>query len=409
MSSCRRRGLNRERLDDAESLLASLESKHGSTEEKDTDDDDVESVATKNWAPKRRDAPRMGVEFGRDFEWVLKEKSMRTHSKPTLLVLLLGILFFSSPVFGQEEEKAKAKKHFEAGKNLMKVDEYDDASEHFKKSVKIFPTKAAMLNLANCYMALHDFHHALNWYQRLKFKYKKSLGEDLLEVVNEHIREIKSMSVKLKIKVKQNGATVKVDGRDMGVSPLTSYIIVAPGEHSVEVSLSGHKVFRGKPKAVLGAQTVLEIDLPRLGAQKPAPESVAQVAPVTRPPIEQEKRKKRRKRLSPVPFIMTTGATIAAGISWIGVDTKVTSIYNVEKENQTDALKERAEKLQKADGALLGFTIGGVVASFVVFLFTDFKKGSEQKTPDDDADFKLGSIAPVVMNRGGGVAMGGSF
>ena len=339
----------------------------------------------------------------------MKDKSIRIHGKLTFLWLLLGILFFSSSAFGQEEEKEKAKKHFEAGKNLMKVEEYDDASEHFKKSVDHFPTKAAMLNLANCYMALHDYHHALKSYQRLKFKYKKALGEDLLEVVNEHIRTIKSMSAKLKIKVKQSGATVKVDGREMGVSPMTSYVIVAPGEHSVEVSLSGHKAFRGKPKAVLGAQTVLEIDLPRLGEPKPSAASVAWAAPVTRPPIEQEKKKKRRKPLSPVPFIMTAGATLSVGIPWIGVDAKVKAIHDVEKENQTESLKERGERLQKVDGALLGFTVGGVVASFVVFLFTDFKKDSEHKTTDDGADFKLGSVAPVMMNGGGGVEMGGSF
>ena len=334
---------------------------------------------------------------------------MGINGKLAFLGLLLGILFFSSSVYGQEEEKEKSKKHFEAGKNLMKVDEYDAASEHFEKSVKIFPTKAAMLNLANCYLALHDYHHALKWYQRLKFKYKKALGEDLLEVVNEHIREIKSMSSKLKIKVKQNGATVKVDGRKMGTSPLTSYVIVAPGEHSVEVSLSGHKVFRGKPKAVLGAQTVLEIDLPRLSAPKPASAPVARAAPVTRPLVKKEKKKKRRKRLSPVPFIMTVGATFSVGIPWIGVDAKVKAIHDVEKENQTESLKGRAERLQKVDGALLGFTIGGVVASFVVFLFTDFKKESEHKTPGNGDDVKLGSISPVVMNGGGGVAMGGTF
>ena len=211
---------------------------------------------------------------------------MRRRSKPALVGLLLGILFFSSSAFGQEEEKAKAKKHFEAGKSLMKVEDYDTASGQFEKSVKLYPTKAAMLNLANCYLALNDYHHALKWYRHLKFKYKDSLGEELLEAVNKHIKEIKSMSAKLKIDVKQNGATVKVDGDEVGVSPMTSYVIVAPGEHSVEVSLSGHKLFRGKPKAVVGAQTVLEIDLPKLGASKPASASIALAAPVTRPPVK---------------------------------------------------------------------------------------------------------------------------
>ncbi len=365
---------------------------------------------------------------------------MRTHGKPAFLVLLLGILFFSSPVYGREEEKEKSRKHFEAGKSLMKLEDYDTASEQFKKSVDLFPTKAAMLNLANCHMALHDYHNALKWYRQMKFKYKDSLGEDLLEAVNEHIREIKAMSARLKIDVKQNGATVKVDGKEVGVSPLTSYVIVAPGEHSVEVSLSGHKAFRGKPKAVLGAQTVLEIYLAKLGALKPASVSVAWAAPVTKPLVKKEKKKKkrekrkkkdksktiaqsskktekpkmnddkkRRKRLPPVPFIITAGATLAVGISWIAVDAEVKSTYDAAKENQIEALKEEGEKLQKVDGALLGFTLGGVVASFVVFLFTDFKKESERKTPGAGAGVKLGSIAPVVMNGGGGVALGGTF
>ncbi len=363
---------------------------------------------------------------------------MGTNRKPVFLVLLLGILFFSSSVFSQEEDKAKAKKHFEAGKSLMKLEDYDTASGQFKKSVKLFPTKAAMFNLANCYMALHDYHHALNWYRQLKFKYKDSLGEDLLDAVNEHIREIELLTAKLKIDVKQDGATVKVDGKEVGKSPLTSYVIVAPGKHSVEVSLSGHKVFRGKPKAVLGSQTVLEVDLPKLGASKVASASVARAAPVTKPPIKQvEKKKKkkhtqekaneellpspygktekpkmndekkRRNRLSPVPFIITTGATLAFGLSWIAVDAKVTSKYDAAEANQSESLKEEGEKLQKVDGALLGFTLGGVAASLVLLYFTGFKKESEQKKPADRV--KLGSIAPVVMNNGGGVAMGGSF
>ena len=352
-----------------------------------------------------------------------------------LCILLASLVSLAD----ETEDKEQARRHFEAGKSLMKVDDYETATVQFEKSVELFPTKAAMLNLANCYLALHDYHNALEWYQRLKFKYKESLGDDLMAVVNEHIREIGQLAAKLKITADPIGSTVLVDGKEVGTTPLTSYVIVAPGKHSIVIAKTGFVTFRKEATTRLGSTTLIETKLVRPGSPPVAEKSFrpkpveawpsARIEPAPEKQKKTAKRKKKtavaksapkkkrqtapsasKKKLSKVPFYISGGTTLALGVAWVAVDIKTKSLYDMAKAEQNLDLKIKGERLQNVDGVLLGFTLAGLAATATLAFFTNFKAEKEEpKERTSASKVNLGGIVPFATDSGGGVHMAASF
>ncbi len=142
---------------------------------------------------------------------------------------------------GHANDKKNAKKHFKVGVSLLKVEDFKSAAAEFEASVKLYPTMTGLFNLANCYRALHDYQKTLATLERLKADYGDDLDGDMKSTVDEMESEILEMMGQLKISVTQKGATVKVDGKAVGESPLPRPVLVSPGSHSIEIVLSGYK------------------------------------------------------------------------------------------------------------------------------------------------------------------------
>ena len=140
----------------------------------------------------------------------------------------------------EEEARREAKRHFKAGLSFLKAEDFDAAAAELELSVKIFTNKNNLYNLANCYRALHRYGEALAFFERVLDEFPKKLGKEMRDDIQAQIKEINDLVARLTIEVNLDGASVELNDKPAGTSPLKAPLIVAPGEYTVTVSLDGH-------------------------------------------------------------------------------------------------------------------------------------------------------------------------
>jgi len=217
-----------------------------------------------------------------------------THATTLIVAFALGTPFFAFaakalPTLAQvgsasasgssaspDDKKKEAKEHFDKGYALMQEEAWDAALAEFTVSLSLFPTKNGRRNAADCLRALGRFDEALAMYEMLLKEHGSALSPAEVESANKKIAELKALTGTLVITSNVEGATVVVDGRERGKTPLSGPIVVAAGTRVVRVSKEGYLPFEAKPivagKASVSVDAKLEA-LARSGRLKVVEES----------------------------------------------------------------------------------------------------------------------------------------
>lgn len=162
-----------------------------------------------------------------------------------------------------EAKKNEGKDHFIKGVELMQAEHWDAALVEFNASLALFPTKNARKNAATCLRQLGRFSEALDEYELLLRDYSGQLTPADLDLVNKAIADLKSVTGFIAIESAVAGATVVIDSKPRGVTPLPP-VRVGQGTHTIRVIKEGYVPFE-TTAPVLGKQTVkIEAELPVL-------------------------------------------------------------------------------------------------------------------------------------------------
>ncbi len=319
----------------------------------------------------------------------------------TVLVLCLSAL---SSAAGEKDE---AKKHFNAGQKLRLMEDYDAAATEFELSVRLYPTKNALFNLANCYKAMHRYDKALEMYERLLAEFGDKLKPEMKTATNADIATLRSLLGELTIQVNVPGATIVVDGREAGKSPLTDPVILSPGEHIIDVSQEGMEPAQRKIVMVAGEKITSSFALQAvappvadppieqkepIGPPQPAAEStppIAQPSPLepTTPPAGLTQQVELESGGLSVLFWIGAGSTLAVGAGggvfwWLAL--KERNSFNVANEeydpdsssmDDWEAIDQHAKKANMYNIIALGASIGAgvLLAGTVVVLIRDIR------------------------------------
>ena len=175
--------------------------------------------------------------------------------------MVVVLVMSSTAVAGDKEE---AKRLFESGLKLMKVDDFAAAAANFERSSALYPTQNSLFNLANCYKAMQRYEGALNIFKRLREQFGGKLKPEIQEASAHQEAEIRSIVATLILKVEPQSAKVVVDGRELTAGAATAPLLLAPGDHNIEASLAGYRTLRRSVRLVSGAQrsesVVLEVE-----------------------------------------------------------------------------------------------------------------------------------------------------
>jgi hypothetical protein len=154
-----------------------------------------------------------------------------------------------------DAKKNEAKEHFVKGVDLMQLEQWDAALVEFNASLALFATRNARKNAATCLRQLGRFAEALDEYELLLKEYGGQLSPQDLDFVNKSIADLKNVTGFIVIETSVAGATVVIDSKPRGTTPLPGPVRVGQGTHTIRVIKEGYIPFE-TTSPVLGKQTV---------------------------------------------------------------------------------------------------------------------------------------------------------
>jgi len=312
-----------------------------------------------------------------------------------LTVAIVAALMLAARL-ASADEKADAKKHFEAGKALFNAEDFKGAVVEFEESIRLFKTKSAIFNLANCYKGLKRYSESLASLKLLEGEFGKSIDAEMKSAVATIRKEIESTTGTLEVRVDQVGSSVFVDGELVGVSPLSSPLLLGSGYHEVRAELQGKLPVVEKVKLISGDK--LEITMSVANAASPPVQ-----APAGGMPVERSGQSGRRSpallAVSIVGTALTVGLGVAGGVFWSktanssddynrglkiygDLDPDGSDYDELEEQVHDDIIRVRDE-VEKNNRAAVGLTVGAGVAAAasVVFWILYAKSGEETAEP----------------------------
>jgi hypothetical protein len=161
----------------------------------------------------------------------------------------------ASSIGDVDKRKDVAKEHFLKGVDLMDKQAWDAALAEFMVALVAYPTSNTRKNAALCLQKLQRFDEALEmWQARLK-QFGPQLTPAEMDASNKAILELKPLVGYLEIECDTDGASVVIDGRERGRTPLGVPVIVSAGTRLVRIVKEGFVPFEAKP-SVAGKATV---------------------------------------------------------------------------------------------------------------------------------------------------------
>ncbi|MBW2454753.1 MAG: PEGA domain-containing protein [Deltaproteobacteria bacterium] len=306
------------------------------------------------------------------------------------------------------DDKYDAQKHFKAGVSLQKVEDFEAAIAAFESSLRLYPSKGAMFNLANCLRATHRYGEALKVLQRLDLEYGRALDPAMRAAVDRQLEELRNLTAALVVQVDQAGAEVMVDGKVIGHTPLPEELWLSPGSHTIEVRLEGYEPAKVQVELVPREQTTRQITLEQATSapappppDKPQPDGDPAPEPPLPPPDEGTGPLTTAGWITGAVGLAALAGGAVTGIWALSVDGDLADACtdgNCPVDRGTDI--DRLDTLTTTTNVLLPlgatFTAAGIVMLLV----------DQPTSPRSDDAPRLGlSLGPGLF----GIAMGGRF
>jgi hypothetical protein len=160
---------------------------------------------------------------------------------------------------------AEAKKNFEVGLKLYKDGLVKEALAAFLAANKIAARASVLRNIGQCQRDLHDFAAAYETYIDLLERFRPSMKPAEVKDTERALDELSLLTGTIAIDAPESGATVTIDEKEVGTTPLPGPVRVNLGAHTVNVAKSGFEPFskqvtiQGKDQLTLEAKLEKEI------------------------------------------------------------------------------------------------------------------------------------------------------
>ena len=156
-----------------------------------------------------------------------------------------------------------ARSHFELGLSHFDHEEWDAALAEFSKSRELLPSKSNTKNAAICLRKVHRNDEALAMFEALLREFRDLSPTDRA-IAEREIEDLRRSLATVTIEGAPAGASVSVDGRDRGRTPLAAPIRLSTGQHSIRVTLEGALPFETQVLLSDRQNALVRVQLARL-------------------------------------------------------------------------------------------------------------------------------------------------
>jgi hypothetical protein len=170
---------------------------------------------------------------------------------------------------GSEQRKAQAASKYEQGVAAYLGEHYADAVRFFLEADAIEPSAALSFNIARAYERLDDDAATLRWYRNyVRLAPQGPKASEVQESINRLSAALAKKGIQqITVQSTPAGATVAIDERALGVTPLT--VELRPGSHHVLLTLRSFSDLA--QDFSLEASTPLDLSLDLKAAPSPPP------------------------------------------------------------------------------------------------------------------------------------------
>lgn len=168
----------------------------------------------------------------------------------------------------------EADDHFEQGKAALKRGAWTVACERFRFSLQLDPTPSSHIKVARCHerdaaprLAWHEYQQAL---EKLRSRPRDRHSQELLDLVTSAQAVLAKKLGTLRVAFSQvvSEAGIVIDGQPVTPQAAQSGIVLDPGQHRVEASVTNYRIEPVHVELAAGEQRTVRIEL---GASDPAP------------------------------------------------------------------------------------------------------------------------------------------
>jgi len=199
--------------------------------------------------------------------------------KATLVGLsLLGLaLMAGHPVVAAESDpKAEALQHYELGMTHVNNKAYGEAIAEFNRAYELSQDFAVLYDIGQSYIAIDEPARAIKVLKQYLADGGKGVASARRKEVEEEIARQEARVATVLVHSEREGAMVKVDGADVGKTPLPEGLQLNAGTHLVAVTLDGYQVWEQRLQLVGGDRRNLEVVFVPV---ETAPEAATPAAP----------------------------------------------------------------------------------------------------------------------------------
>jgi hypothetical protein len=135
----------------------------------------------------------------------------------------------------------QAKLDYEAGRILFNDEDYSGALVKFQRAFEQAGDLRLLWNMAVCEKNLRHYAAVLRLLERYRREGEATMTQLQRAEVNEVLQTVQMLVSSARITVSENGATVSIDDRPVGQTPLAEPILVDLGQHRITVAKPGFR------------------------------------------------------------------------------------------------------------------------------------------------------------------------
>jgi len=193
-------------------------------------------------------------------ERVGREYAARPASLTVVALLLVMLLAVSRAHAGGSDDQTRAQDLQAAGLKSMQAGNYLEALARFEQAMSLAPSPKIAFNMGKAHLALGNDLEALEAFDRFLDE-APAAPKASRDEARKAVEALRSRLASLEIQSQDAGATVLIDGYQVGTVPLPRPKVVKPGPHEIYVTLHGLKPFAKTIFAGAGQKTRVPVKL----------------------------------------------------------------------------------------------------------------------------------------------------
>ncbi|MBW2523568.1 MAG: PEGA domain-containing protein [Deltaproteobacteria bacterium] len=182
---------------------------------------------------------------------------------PRAIAALVAIACALGVAMPARSNPAAAKAHFDQALAHIDRREYRKAVAELQQAYEIQPHYSVLFNLRQAHVLLDEPVEAIARLEQYLEDGGTAVSTDRVEEVRQTLEQQRKLVGELVVQARPAGATIAVDGRELGSAPLASPVLLRTGRHLVQAELTGHLPSEQWVDVVNGRAAVVDLALTR--------------------------------------------------------------------------------------------------------------------------------------------------